>query len=135
MQEVIFSGGSISPVEIELWPIGLVCCLSVASPSNFVLVKDILPEITEEIKADVSGQYKILRDSMSSYWQVVPLFISQDKSRLRDGLHRIAIAHDLGWLYMSVSTTRIVYSSWDQSEAGQEYHKRWKERIKGLRNA
>lgn len=127
----IFAGGSLEPVTIELWTIGLICCLQVASPVGFTLVRDLLPQVTEEIKADVSGQYGILRKSMEFSGQVIPLFLSKDKCRLRDGIHRIAIANDLGWLTMTVSTTRMVYSSWDESDDGREYHRRWEERVRG----
>jgi hypothetical protein len=131
----VFAGGSAEPVEVELWQLyGGIEYLEIATASGLMLVKDFLPEVRKEILVDTTGQYNILGEHLDTHGQTVPLFISKDKARLRDGIHRVAIATILGWRAMTVSTTRIVYSSWDSSEQGKRYHKLWQERLEGLKN-
>lgn len=122
----VFGGGSYDPPTVEIWPMPHIGRLELITSSGFTTVGDFLPEILEEVKLDVSGQYKYLKQSMYRNGQPVPLFISKDKLRLRDGIHRIAIAYDLKWGKMSVSTTKIVWKQWDESEIGETYHRLWK---------
>lgn len=132
----VYAGGATDPVEVELWSMELIGTLFVATPNGYYTVQSFLPEVIEEVKADVTGQYAVLKGSMGfSPGQAVPLFLSKDKTRLRDGIHRVALATILDWPCMTVSNTRIVYTSWDQSPEGIKYHELWEKRLRGLKNA
>lgn len=125
----IFAGGYVNQVTIEIWLMEQIGALEVATAAGIMAVKDFLPEIREEVTVDTSGQYALLSYSMKSSGQVIPLLISKDSKRLRDGIHRIAIAELLGWKSMTVSDTKITYDQWDHTDAGREYHRRWQDRI------
>lgn len=109
--------------------------LDFASPTGFMKVKDFLPEVTEEVRRDYSTQYAILKKSLAENGQMVPLHVSKDMSRLRDGIHRIALATELGWKFMDVSTDRRLNTEWDESDTGKEYWRLWNWRVRGFRNA
>ena len=116
----------------ELWPLEKIKELDFASPTGFMKVKEFLPYVIEEVTVDISKQYSILRKSMKEQGQIVPIHVSRDNNRLRDGIHRIAIATGLGWNYMYVSSARYM-SEWDSTEEGQKYWKLWNWRLNGLR--
>ena len=108
--------------------------LDFASPTGFMKVKDFLPVVTEEVIQDYSTQYAILKKSMAENGQTVPLHISKDLKRLRDGIHRIAIASLMGWKFMDVSTDKRDNSDWDTSKQGTEYWRLWNWRLRGMKN-
>lgn len=114
----------------ELWPLERIKQLDFASPTGFMKVADFLPQVLEEVREDISTQYSILKNSMREQGQIVPLRISRDHKRLRDGIHRIAIATDLGWEHLEVSTEKA-YNAWDATEQGQQYWKLWNWRVNG----
>jgi hypothetical protein len=117
----------------RLWSLEEIKELDFASPTGFMKVRDFLPQVIEEVKEDYSTQYAILRKSMKEQGQLVPLHISRDSKRLRDGIHRTGIAVTLGWNYMYVSTSR--YSTdWDETEEGQRYWQLWNWRLNGFRD-
>lgn len=118
----------------QLWPIEKIKELDFPSPTGFMKVKDFLPQVIEEVNADYSTQYSILRESMRTQGQLVPLHISKDCNRLRDGIHRIAIATQfpVPWNFMEVSTERRT-TEWDQSDAGKRYWQLWNWRLRGFR--
>lgn len=118
----------------ELWALDQVKELDFPSPTGFMKVKDFLPLALEEVRADASGQYSILRNSLLNNGWLVPIRISGDKRRLRDGIHRTAIASDLGWNSILVSDARHT-NVWDISEEGQKYWELWYYRLRGLRSA
>src|ERR1700728_4550041 len=95
--------------------------LDFASPTGFMKVKDFLPQVIEEVTQDYSTQYAILKKSMKINGQLVPLHVSKDMLRLRDGIHRIALATQLEWKFMDVSTDNRDNTEWDNSDAGKEY--------------
>jgi len=108
--------------------------LDFASPIGFMKVKDFLPQVLEEVTQDYSTQYAILKKSMETNGQLVPLHVSRDMLRLRDGIHRIALATKLGWKFMDVSTDRRSNDAWDISDAGKEYWRLWHWRLRGFKN-
>jgi hypothetical protein len=112
-------------LEGEVWSMDQVKTLQTAW---FLPVEDILDRIKYEIKF-FGPMYAILRESMEEYGQRVPVHISDDKMRLRDGIHRIAIADDLGWNTVLVSTDIRKWHEWDESARGQEYHIIWRQRL------
>jgi hypothetical protein len=117
----------------KLWSLDQIKQLDFASPTGFMKVGDFLPQVIEEVKADYSTQYALLRKSMREQGQLVPLHVSRDCMRLRDGIHRIAIASELGWNYLDVSTERRS-SDWDTTEEGIKYWKLWNWRLRGFRD-
>jgi hypothetical protein len=92
-------------------------------------VGDVILNVHTEMSNVRTGQYKILQESMEKYGQRVPIHVSQDKRRLRDGIHRITIADTLGWCTMLVSSDRIKWHEWDESAEGQLYHTLWRQRL------
>jgi hypothetical protein len=96
---------------------------------NRLTVGDKLPDIHMEILLTRTDQYHMLKESMKYYGQLVPLHVSKDKMRLKDGLHRVAIASDLGWRSIELSTEKHVCMEWNHSEAGAEYYRLWNERL------
>jgi hypothetical protein len=115
----------------QLWSLDNIKELDFPSPTGFMKVIDFLPHVLEEVRMDVSTQYAILSKSMKEDGQLVPLRISRDATRLRDGIHRVAIATELEWKYMEVSTERRV-TDWDITEEGQKYWKLWNWRLRGM---
>jgi hypothetical protein len=119
----------------KLWPIEKIKELDFASPTGFMKVKDFLPQVVEEIQADYSTQYAILRKSMKEQGQLVPLYVSKDLTRLRDGIHRIAIATDLDdpWNFMDISTEHRT-TEWDSTDDGKKYWQLWSWRLNGFKD-
>lgn len=108
--------------------------LDFASPTGFMKVKDFLPYVTKEVTDDYTGQYAILRESLQANGQLIPLHVSKDYRRLRDGIHRLAIISTLGWSAVFISDTKIPNYEWDVSEDGKLYWKLWNKRLEGFRN-
>jgi hypothetical protein len=117
---------------IELWNIEDIKELDFPSPTGFMKVKDFLPQVIEEVKEEASTQYSLLKNSMKTQGQLVPLRISRNKTRLMDGIHRIALATILEWKFMDVSTERRE-SDWDTTEEGIRYWQLWLWRLRGFR--
>jgi hypothetical protein len=120
----------------KLWHIDKIKELDFASPIGFMKVGDFLQSAIEEVRADYSTQYAILKKSMAESGQLVPLHISRDCSRLRDGIHRIAVSQTFTppWNFLEVSTERR-FSDWDNSEEGRKYWQLWNWRLNGMKNA
>lgn len=119
----------------SVWPVEAVLGLESAwfCETGRVPVGYILPVIKQEIKACVTNQYKILERSLERNGQAVPVRISYDAKRLRDGIHRVAIMHYLLFDEIKVSTSSAAWDEWDRSDTGQEYLRLWRERL-GYRN-
>jgi len=119
----------------QLWHIDKIKQLDFPSPTGFVKVGDFLPQVIEEVNADISTQYAILRKSLHDNGQLIPLYVNRDFTRLRDGIHRIAIAvtMDKPWNFMDVDNVRRI-TDWDSTEEGQKYWQLWNWRLKGFRN-
>lgn len=92
-------------------------------------VSDKLPDIYMEILSCKTDQYHMLKDSMKYYGQLAPLHVSKDKERLKDGIHRVAVASDLGWRTIELSTERVILQDWNTSDIGKEYYRLWYERL------
>ena len=92
-------------------------------------VGEMMPMIHREIRESKTDQYQILWDSMRYYGQAVPFHVTEDKTRLRDGMHRIALATLLNWHSIDLSTERITYDEWNNSEIGQRYYALWRGRF------
>jgi hypothetical protein len=116
----------------KLWHMDQIKELDFPSPTGFMKVKDFLPQVLEEVRADYSTQYAILKKSMRENGQLVPLLVSRDLGRLRDGVHRVALGTELGWNYMEVSTEKKD-NPWDLTEDGQKYWRLWNWRLNGFR--
>lgn len=119
-------------LEGEVWSIELIKTLQTGwfGINGPLTVGEILPVIYSEILNVQTSQYMILVNSMQEYGQRVPIHISEDKKRLRDGIHRIALAvSPLKWNTMLVSSDRRSWHEWDESEIGQEYHRLWRRRL------
>lgn len=122
------SGGIVA----EVWSMALVGTLNTAwtdPDGKPVSVKDILPVVQEEIYNCPTDQYEILGNSMYVHGQTVPVRIFSTGRTLRDGIHRIAIAEQLGWNTITVSTVNSSWHEWDMSEDGLEYHRLWRARL------
>ena len=107
-------------------------------------VKEILPSIHYEMSI-MTEMYSILRGSMERCGQWPPIHITRPYAAdgtmmlaspipigarfLKDGIHRIATATDLGWDSMLVSTDRIKWQEWDESPSGEKYHAMWRKRL------
>jgi hypothetical protein len=116
----------------QLWHMDRIKELDFPSPIGFMKVGDFLPQVIEEVNADYSTQYAILRKSLREHGQLVPLYVSRDFTRLRDGIHRIAIAvSDLKWNFMDVDNVRRT-TDWDNTEEGQRYWQLWNWRLRGF---
>lgn len=117
----------------QLWTLDLIKELDFPSPTGFMKVGDFLSQAIEEVTADVSTQYSILKKSMEEQGQLVPLHVSRDYKRLRDGIHRIALATELRWHFMDVSSQRYT-TDWDETDEGKRYWQLWNWRLKGFRD-
>lgn len=95
-------------------------------------LRDIYPAIVHEIKFVYPAMYKVLEDSMRTNGQQVPVRVFQDKTKIRDGIHRIVIADLIGWPCMLVSTESSFWTEWDNTQPGLEYDRLKKERF-GIR--
>ena len=91
-------------------------------------VGGILREIQDQILQNYQ-MYDLLIVSLRNHGQVVPIRITTDKQRLRDGIHRVAIASSMGWNNMLVSTTSSDWLDWNKSEEGQKYYTTWSARL------
>jgi hypothetical protein len=116
----------------QLWHMDRIKELDFPSPIGFMKVGDFLPQVIEEVNADYSTQYAILRKSLREHGQLIPLYVSRDFTRLRDGIHRIAIVvSDLKWNFMDVDNVRRT-TDWDNTEEGQRYWQLWNWRLRGF---
>lgn len=109
-----------------------------------IQVKDIVPAIQYEMSI-MKDMYFILKESMYRWGQWPPIHITRPYAAdgtmmlaspipigarfLKDGIHRIATAIDLGWDSMLVSTDRIKWQEWDESPSGEKYHAMWRKRL------
>jgi hypothetical protein len=113
---------------VEIWPMEQVKNLGTTALAERVILADILPAIQQEIDACLP-MYSLLMRSMEEHGQQVPVRVTSDKLRLRDGHHRIAIADLLGWDNMLVSTSQTAWHEWDETEQGQLYMNMWRQRL------
>ena len=118
--------------EPEIWPMEDILKLGTVWPdetNSRLTVAQVIPDIQAQILAHYQ-MYDILILSMREHGQAVPVRITNDRLRLRDGIHRVTIAHSLGWESMKVSTSYSAWLDWDKSEEGIKYHTMWIQRLK-----
>ncbi len=118
----------------EIWPLEDILNLGTVWPSasgGRALVSEVLPEVQEQI-LQAMKMYDLLIVSLRDNGQCAPVRITTDRKRLRDGIHRVAIAQSLGWPTMAVTTQGAsVWTSWDESPEGREYYQWWHSRLQG----
>lgn len=120
--------------EPEIWPMENILKLETMWPDpsgNRWRVGGILSEIQRQVLA-FYPMYDYLIISLRENGQKVPIRISHDGLRLRDGIHRVAIAVSLGWNNMVVSRGSLsTWREWNESEDGQAYYTAWHRRLQG----
>lgn len=124
-----------TPEGWERWSLPMI--LLADAPDSYLLegrtftVGEILPQVKLEIYSN--PQYDLLIDSMETFRQQAPIRLFDTVPyKIRDGLHRIAIAVILDWPWMYVtreSTAVSTWQVWDESSTGKKYHQLWRERI------
>lgn len=115
--------------EQEIWLMEDVFKLETMFPDPFDkrwTVGGVLPEIQKQILQHYQ-MYDYLIQSLREHGQVVPVRITSDGLKLRDGIHRVAIADSLGWPSLLVDRSPCsTWEDWDNSEEGKAYYgARW----------
>lgn len=113
----------------DVWPMKYVLDLDTSwiTVNGSLKVREILPSIKSDIEHN--AMYDKVRRSMETYGQRVPVRIFSEENKLRDGIHRIAIADMIGWETMLVGTEISTWHEWDQSIEGLDYWNLWRMRM------
>jgi hypothetical protein len=84
---------------------------TIDAPSGDKTVGDLLDKKRGEILD--APEYNSVRQNMKRQGQTAPLGVSKNHDWLLDGHHRVAIAEDLGWEKMEVSSDVLKSSDLD----------------------
>lgn len=118
----------------EVWLMEDVMKLETMFPDPFNnrwTVGGILPEIQRQILEHYQ-MYDHLIVSLREHGQVVPIRVTTDGLRLRDGIHRVAIAESLAWRSIVVGRdSDSTWKEWNESEEGQAYYTAWSANLQG----